>query len=94
MSFLLKDPLATVDYTVDWRADYLDEGDHLADSQWSVEPDEPGGVRVAANSFTLAEAKVAAAGGIAGRIYRLTNRVQTAAGLEDQRSIVVRVEAR
>ena len=94
MSYLLKDPLATVDYTVDWRADYLGETDNLASSIWSVEPDEPGGVQVAVDSFTLAEAKVSVSGGIGGRIYRLTNRVQTAAGLEDRRSIAIRVEAR
>ena len=94
MSFLLKDPLATVDYTVDWRADYLDEADSLVDSQWAVEPDEPGGVTVASDSFTVSEAKVSVAGGIAGRIYRLNNRVLTAAGLEDRRSVTIRVEAR
>ena len=94
MSYLLKDPLATVDYTVDWRADYLGETDNLADSTWTVEPDEPGGLQGAADSFTLAEATASVGGGIAGRIYRLTNQVRTAAGLEDRRSIAVRVEVR
>lgn len=94
MSLLLKDPAATVDYVIDWRADYLAETDYLASSQWSVEPDEPGGVAIVADGLTLDEARVSAAGGVAGRIYRLVNRIETAAGLEDRRSIVLRVEPR
>ena len=34
------------------------------------------------------------AGGIAGRIYRVTNHVTTASGREDSRSIMLRVEKR
>lgn len=94
MSFMLKDPEAAIDYVVDWRADYLDEGDSLADSVWTVDPAEPGGVIVVADGFTAGEARVKASGGIAGRLYRLTNRIRTAEGLDDQRSLTIRVEAR
>ena len=94
MSFLLKDPLATVDYAVDWRADYLDETDNLAGSQWTVEPDEPGGASVTAERFTLSETQVTVGGGLPGRRYRLVNIVQTASGRTDRRSITIRVEAR
>jgi hypothetical protein len=94
MSFLLKDPLATVDYAVDWRADYLDETDNLAGSQWAVEPSEPGGAVVISDRYTLSEAQVTVGGGIAGHRYRLVNTIRTASGREDTRSIVVRVEAR
>ena len=94
MSFLMKDPQATVDYAVDWQADYLDETDNLADSRWAVEPDEPGGATIVGDRFTLSETQVTVGGGIAGRIYRLVNKVRTASGREDARSIVIRVEAR
>ena len=94
MSFLLKDPQATVDYAVDWRADYLDETDNLADSRWAIEPDEPGGATIASDRFTLSEAQVTVGGGIAGHRYRLINTIRTASGREDTRSIVIRVEAR
>jgi len=40
MSFLLKDP-AVLEYAVDWGAEYL-SGDALAQSSWSVSPDEHG----------------------------------------------------
>ena len=93
MTLLLKDPAAALDYAVDWGAEYLD-GDSLADSAWHVSPIEEGGVTVVASSFDQASATVQAAGGIAGRIYRLTNEVRMASGLSDRRSIMLRVEAR
>ena len=46
MSFLLKDPDAVLDYSIDWGADYLAAGELLAASGWSVVPDEAGGVTV------------------------------------------------
>jgi len=93
MSFLLKDPGATLDYAVDWGADYLDN-DVIAESRWAVVPAEPGGVLVLGASFDDKVATVTAAGGTAGRQYRLTNHVVTASGREDERSLVLRVEQR
>ena len=93
MTFLLKDPSAVLDYTVDWGAEYL-SGDALADSSWSVSPDEPGGAAIAGSQFDLLLATVQVAGGVAGKIYRVTNQVTTASGREDSRSIVLRVEKR
>ena len=48
MTLLLKDPAAVLDYAVDWGAEYLDTDDELAESEWSVDPDESGGVAVVA----------------------------------------------
>lgn len=93
MTLLLKDPEATLDYSVDWGADYLSD-DVLADSSWTVSPDEPGGVTIVSGRFDLLIATVQAEGGIAGRLYRLTNHVVTAAGRSDSRSIMLRVEKR
>jgi len=45
MSFLLKDPDAVLDYLVDWGAEYLG-ADEIGTSEWSVAPDEPGGIIV------------------------------------------------
>ena len=94
MSLLLKDPGAVLDYSIDWGAQYLGEGELLATSDWSVAPDEPGGVAIASSQFEPLTATVTAAGGIAGHIYRLANRITTAEGRVDERSIVVRVENR
>ena len=93
MTLLLKDPEAALDYAVDWGADYLD-GDTLAQSAWEVAPAEAGGVTVVASGFDLMVATVKAAGGIAGRVYRLSNRVVLGSGREDSRSIMLRVEKR
>ena len=93
MTFLLKEPSAALDYSVDWGTDYL-TGDALADSGWTVEPVESGGLSVMSSGFDLLVAVVTVEGGLAGRIYRLTNRVTTAAGLTDSRSIMLRVERR
>ena len=93
MSLLLKDPDAELDYAVDWGAEYLGE-DSLAESEWEVTPAEAGGVTIIASDFDLLVATVKAGGGIAGRVYQLTNRVVLASGLIDNRSITLRVEQR
>jgi hypothetical protein len=93
MTFLLKDPSAVLDYSIDWGAEYL-SGDALTASDWSVSPDEPGGPSIAGSDFDLLVTTVQVAGGVAGKIYRVTNQVTTASGREDSRSIVLRVEKR
>lgn len=93
MTLLLKDPAALLDYAVDWGADYLSD-DAIATSAWTVDPAEPGGIVVADEGFEPALTSAKVAGGIAGRVYRLINHVVLASGCEDQRSVVIRVEAR
>jgi hypothetical protein len=94
MSFLLKDPEAVLDYMVDWGAEYLGSADVLINSEWSVDPDEPGGVTVLPGAFDGRTAVVKASGGIAGHVYRIVNRVELISGRFDSRSITVRVEKR
>jgi len=93
MTYLLKDPGASLDYVVDWGSDYL-AGDVLASSSWSVSPDEPGGASIEASQADLLIAGVTVGGGVAGRIYRLINHIVTASGRADSRSIMLRVEKR
>jgi hypothetical protein len=93
MTLLLKDPSATLDYSVDWGFDYLAD-DVLTESSWSVFPAETGGVSIMSSSFNLKSSMVQVGGGNVGRIYRLTNHVMTAEGRDDSRSIVLRVEKR
>ena len=94
MSFLLKDPEAVLDYMVDWGTEYLGSSDVLSNSDWSVIPDEPGGVTVVPGAFDGRSAIVKASGGVPGRVYRLVNRVELISGRVDSRSITVRVEQR
>jgi hypothetical protein len=46
MTLLLKDPDAVLDYSIDWGAEYLGAGDLLAQSDWSVIPDEAESVTI------------------------------------------------
>ena len=93
MTYLLKDPDATLDYAVDWGTDYL-VGDVLQSSSWSVSPVEPGGAAVESSEADELIATVTVSGGLSGRLYRLINQVVTASGRVDSRSIVLRVEKR
>lgn len=93
MTLLLKDPAATLDYSVDWGADYL-TGDVLTESSWNVSPAEAGGLSIVSSRFDLLVSTVEVGGGVAGRIYRLTNHVVSGEGREDSRSIMLRVEKR
>lgn len=83
----LKDPNATLDYSVDW-ADWLD-GDSISTSAWVVDS----GITVAvspAASNTADTATVWLSGGTLGESYTITNRITTAAGRIADRSIVIR----
>ena len=93
MSFHLKDPGATLDYAVDWGAEYLAE-DSIAASSFTVSPVEDGGAEIVRIANDFKTATVTVGGGIAGRQYRITNHVVMASGREDERTIVLRVEQR
>jgi hypothetical protein len=93
MTLLLKDPDAVLDYSVDWGAEYL-LGDLISNSQWTVEPQEDGGVTIVGNDFDASTAVVKAAGGQPGRLYRLVNQVLMQSGRVDSRSVTLRVEKR
>ncbi|MFN2472794.1 MAG: hypothetical protein ABR588_02565 [Sphingomicrobium sp.] len=93
MSFHLKDPGATLDYAVDWGAEYLDD-DAIASSSFDIAPVEDGGATIVGTANDFKIATVTVAGGLAGRQYRVTNHVVMASGREDERTIVLRVEQR
>ena len=92
MSFFLKDPGATLDHAIDWAL-YLD-GRTIAASDWSVAPDESGGVAIVEANFDGARTAARLTGGIAGHSYSLANHVAFSDGSSDDRSIVLRVEQR
>lgn len=92
MSFYLKDPEATLDYAIDWTP-YLD-GRTIAASDWSVAPDEAGGIAIGEAGFDGARTAARLTGGIAGHSYSLANRVAFSDGSSDDRSLVLRVEQR
>ena len=83
-----KDPQATLDYTIDWSA-WLGT-DAIATSTWVLDA----GITQANASMSGAQATVWVSGGVAGHLYSVTNRITTAAGRTDDRSILIRVADR
>lgn len=83
----LKDPDAILDYHINW-SEWLNEtgdGDYIVTSEWIV----PDGITAQDEEFTMNTATVWLAGGTAGKRYPLTNRVTTARGRRDDRTIYV-----
>ena len=86
----VKDPDATLDYTVSW-AGWLPSGDTIDDAAWDV----PTGLTESAPStVTTTTATVWLSGGTAGERYLVRCRVTTAGGRIDDRTIEVRVVER
>ncbi len=90
----LKDPDAILDYVIDWSVSYLLSGEQITASSWFILP------QGAANDLAIdttpppvsGVTTVFVSGGIAGKIYQLTNRITTDQGRTDERSITIRVE--
>ena len=90
MSLRTKDPDSVLDWKVDW-AGYLQEGETITDSQWLVGPEEDGGISLGKKDHSETAAKAFLSGGIAGHVYRVTNRITTSFDRTDERSLMVRV---
>lgn len=93
MAMAVKDPGTRVDFEFDWATAYPD-GQAVATSLWTIVPDEAGGIAVDGAAHELAQTTVTLAGGVAGHVYRVTNRVTMSDGQIDERSMTVRVEER
>lgn len=84
---ITKDPDAVLDYSIDW-ATWLD-GDTISTSDWFV---VGSGLTVDSDSNSSTAATVWLSGGVLGRRYVVTNRITTAAGRIDDRSVAVLME--
>lgn len=83
-----KDPDATLDFTVDW-VQWLGS-DTIVSASWDV----PDALSVEASPNTTTTATVWVSGGTHGADYTLTNRITTAAGRVDDRSLTLHVRNR
>lgn len=84
----IKDPNAELDYTVNW-ASYLG-ADTISSSDWTV----PDGITNELEANTTTTATVWLSGGTVGTKYHLVNRIVTAGGRTDDRSVYVKVKER
>lgn len=83
-----KDPNATSSYQFDWTA-WL-AGDTISGSAWAPLPSD---LTVVSTANTTLTTTIVLSGGTPGRIYRMRNRITTAAGLsEDQTAELVIVD--
>lgn len=89
MTVFLKDPDATIDYMVDWGANYLEQDETIQSSSWTVKP--TGEITLGVASLSGTSAKIFVSGGVAGHVYQLGNRIVTSGGRTDERSLVIRV---
>ncbi len=89
----LKDPDAIIDYAIDWAGGYL-AGQTIAASAWSVAPAGPAAPTVLAAVIDGGRTVATLAGGTAGTVCRVTNRVTFSDGRSDERSLTLRIDAR
>lgn len=82
----VKDPNAVLDFTVNW-ASYLG-ADTITSDSWIV----PTGITVVTETNTTTASTIWLSGGTISEKYGLTNRVVTAGGRVDDRTIYIRVK--
>lgn len=87
-----KDPQAELDYKFDWSAwlSSMGDSDTISSSTWTV----PAGITKGATSNTTTITTVWLSGGTDGAVYNVVNRIVTAAGRTEERTLVVRVRQR
>ena len=80
-----KDPNAVLDYAVDWSAWLI--SDTISSSSWTT----PTGITQVTTSNTTTRATIWVSGGTVGESYTLVNRIVTAGGRTEDRSITITV---
>lgn len=85
MQTFIKDPNAVLDYQVNWVT-WLGS-DTIATSTWTV----PTGITKASESNTTTTATVWISGGTAGTSYEIVNRIVTAGGRTEDRTLTIMV---
>ncbi|GHF18184.1 hypothetical protein GCM10017044_10870 [Kordiimonas sediminis] len=90
MGVYLKDPSATLDYSVDW-ADTLLAGETIVSAQWSVTPNGAEDLQLGQEYINGSVYSVFVAGGYPGAQYRLSCRVSTDQGRTMERSFCLRI---
>ena len=80
-----KDPLAVLDYTIDWTA-WLGV-DTIPTSTWTIAP----GITGTKDSHTTTATTIWLSGGVHGTDYKVSNRIVTAATRADSRQLLIKV---
>jgi len=91
VAIFLKDPMAIIDFAVDWSANIAADRTITA-SVWQVLPGGSGAVAVEAAISEPQRSIATLSGGQSGQVYHVTNRVTFSDGRNDERTLVLRVE--
>lgn len=83
-----KDPDELLDYSVDWSRRL--DGDTILESVWDV----PDGLVTESHAHDAASTTIWLSAGVAGRAYRITNRVRTHAGRIMDQTVHLAMEER
>ena len=79
----IKDPDSVLDYTVNWLT-WLD-GDTISASTWTV----PSGLTKDSDTFGDSTTTVWLSGGTVGKEYSIVNHITTAAGREEDQTLII-----
>lgn len=85
MPLFQKDPDAVIDFKQDWSEWVAATGDTIVTSTWIV----PTGITKTNESNTATTATVWLSGGTVGSSYQVTNRIVTAQGRTDDRTLQI-----
>jgi hypothetical protein len=88
MTPYLKNPRAAIDYRIDWGG-----RTSIARVDWTVNPEEPGGLAVSDAGIEASTVRATLDGGREGQAYRVTGAVLFANGRRASRSIALQVGA-
>ena len=91
MAIFLKDPMAVIDFAIDWSANGPADRT-ITESVWAVAPGGNGAVVVEAAVRDPQRSVATLSGGAPGQLYHVTNHVTFSDGRSDERTLVVRVE--
>ena len=84
-----KDPDSQIDYTINW-ASRLGADTISGVPTWAFDPS--GELAESSKSNTPTTATVVTTGGVAGKVYRVTNQIVTTGGLTMEEGVTVRVD--
>lgn len=86
--FLLHRVGGPLDYGFDWDDGWLDDGETLFSSAWTIAPTGPT-LSGSDNDDTTTKALVTATSDHAGKQYVLTNTITSSLGISDSRALVL-----
>lgn len=89
MASYIKDPDALLDYKLNWSL-WLEGLDTISNSNWIV----PTGLTLEANVFNDTTTTAWLSGGDLNTTYKVVNRINTAAGRVEDRTITIRIRNR